>query len=276
MRIPFGALALLLCLATSGWSMPSEAQSHDDDARVHFRLGRAYYESGRFQDAAREFQQAYDMSHRSELLYNVFVAWRDAGELGPAIAALRQFIAELAPQDRERFQAQLENMQRIEQQRAGSATSDTGTSDATIDGNPAAAPTNDGEQATSDGVTMPPGGSASPEETTGHLAPWILAGAGGALAIGGVVTGIMALSAQNDLKDRCDASGACPPGWESTRNRGRTLAIVSDVLLIGGGVVVAGGLLWLLLGRRHSSEGEPTVGIVCAPGGCAASAHFVF
>src|SRR4051794_6738550 len=66
--------------ATAPAATPASAPS-DDEARVHFRLGTAYYDSGRFAQAAEEFKQAHELSQRPQLLYNLFLAYRDAGDL---------------------------------------------------------------------------------------------------------------------------------------------------------------------------------------------------
>src|SRR4051794_4468626 len=68
-------------------AQPSNA---DEQARTHFRLGNVHYEAGEFVEAAAEFQAAYELSHRPQLLYNIFVAHRDAGNLPQAISALRE------------------------------------------------------------------------------------------------------------------------------------------------------------------------------------------
>ena len=60
---------------------PQPAQptaQQEQEARAHFQLGRTLYDGGRFEEAAREFVQAYELSHRAQLLYNIFLAWRDA------------------------------------------------------------------------------------------------------------------------------------------------------------------------------------------------------
>ena len=52
--------------------------SDDEAARRHFRLGQAYYQNGQFPEAAAEFEQAYQLSGRPQLLYNIYLAHRDA------------------------------------------------------------------------------------------------------------------------------------------------------------------------------------------------------
>jgi hypothetical protein len=65
-----------------------ERDLSDQQARVHFRAGRGLYDAGRFEQAAQEFEQAYQLSQRPELLFNAYVAFRDANDLGGAVRSL--------------------------------------------------------------------------------------------------------------------------------------------------------------------------------------------
>ncbi len=283
------ALAFALVLSTLA-AGPAMAQPEDDDeARVHFRLGRAYYDSGRFMEAAREFEQAYALSRRPQLLYNVFIAHRDAGQLGPAIEALEQYLAQVPEaQDRDNLTARLASMRRLHEREVASREGSAG-------------PGRDGATDASGGTTEtpPPDETTTPDETTeqraegaggagpsedvfeppsegsGSLVPWIVVGAGGALAIGGAVTGLMALSAESDLEDTCPMD-ACDPGFEDTRDRGKTLATVADVLFVAGALTAAGGLALLFLLDDGPAERDPAVSAACAGDGCAASVRLRF
>ena len=76
-------------------STAREQDLTDQQARSHYVVGRAMYEAGRFAEAASEFQQAYDLSHRAQLLYNLYIAYRDSSQLVRARDALRQYLAEV-------------------------------------------------------------------------------------------------------------------------------------------------------------------------------------
>src|ERR1700748_2588956 len=70
------------------------APSADDEekARGHFRLGRAYYDNGDFAQAAIEFEAAYRISGKAALLYNIYLAYRDASDTRHAADALRKYL----------------------------------------------------------------------------------------------------------------------------------------------------------------------------------------
>lgn len=132
-------------------------------------------------------------------------------------------------------------------------------------------------------------------ESGGNVGPWIVMGVGGAMLIGGAITGIIALGKTNDISDKCPGD-VCPRSFDLEGERGsaKTFVRVTDVLLIGGGIVTAGGLGWLLFGGR-SAEKEPARPAAkasrpaapprfsipmpvagCGPDGCRASMKVVF
>lgn len=61
-----------------GGGMTDQRQLADEQARAHFRVGQSMYDAGRFAEAAHEFEEAFRLSQRSELLFNAYVAFRDA------------------------------------------------------------------------------------------------------------------------------------------------------------------------------------------------------
>src|SRR5690606_29361700 len=73
----------------------TEGDMNDDRARGAFRLGRQYYAQGRFAEAAAEFERAYGLSGRGELLFNAYLAYRDARDDESAARTLRGYLAEV-------------------------------------------------------------------------------------------------------------------------------------------------------------------------------------
>src|SRR6187401_2652142 len=94
------ALLLLVCsmpltvAAQTDETVPTGLSS-DEEARMRFELGRRYYDTGRFADAAAEFAEAHRLSGRMELLYNLFLAYRDAGDDVHAAETLRLYLPTL-------------------------------------------------------------------------------------------------------------------------------------------------------------------------------------
>lgn len=95
----FRGLALLVCafslaiISPSGMSSAS-AQDRTQEARERFLEGRDLYDDGEYKEAAAAFLEAYELSGRTELLYNVGQAYRYAGAYSEAERYFQQYLAE--------------------------------------------------------------------------------------------------------------------------------------------------------------------------------------
>jgi hypothetical protein len=87
-----------------------------------------------------------------------------------------------------------------------------------------------------------------------RMVGFVTAGVGGAAIIGGVITGLMAKSASSKATDQCQDK-VCPTKAESDFNSAQSLATVTNVLLIGGGVLAAAGVTLVIVGGK--SAGGP-------------------
>lgn len=142
-------------------------------------------------------------------------------------------------------------------------------------------------RATAPVVATPPR-PAGPEpsrvepEPTPSRVPWVVAGAGAALMVAGAVTGVVALGKESDMATACP-NDVCPSTFDlaGARSSAKTMIGVTDVLLIGGGVLVAGGVTWALLTpgprpRERAAARSPSFAATCGPTGCAATAKVTF
>jgi hypothetical protein len=93
--------------------------------------------------------------------------------------------------------------------------------------------------------TAPTADDASTLRTLGVVAMVV----GGVGLVGGAVTGGLAISEHSLLDRDCDGR-ECPPERQSTLDNFRTLATISTVGFIAGGVCVAGGVTLLVLASR--------------------------
>ncbi|MFO0681348.1 MAG: tetratricopeptide repeat protein [Sandaracinus sp.] len=89
-----------------------EASATDTEARLHFEAARSHFERGAYEEALREFQAAYELSHRADLLYNLYLCAERIGELDQAIDYLDRYLHEGAPAAdlRTQLEARLVNM----------------------------------------------------------------------------------------------------------------------------------------------------------------------
>jgi hypothetical protein len=108
------------------------------------------------------------------------------------------------------------------------------------------------------------------EQHSSRAVPWVLTTLGGAALIGGAVTGLIAMNKVSRLESRCP-NDVCPAGTglagerESIKRYGRA----TDLLLIGGGVVMTTGAVWLLFsGSSSSAESHTRPDVACSGAGC--------
>lgn len=128
MRFLSFALLLVMAQASSGLAQeeatpenydprgPSAMRTQEMDegqAQSRFRIATALYEEGRFLEAAREFEAAYELSRLASLKFNAYLAFRDAGRLADAVRCLSTYLEE-APDaaEHERLSGRLAAMRR--------------------------------------------------------------------------------------------------------------------------------------------------------------------
>jgi tetratricopeptide (TPR) repeat protein len=264
------AVGLLLCLCgqTSGrvgaQARPaSPAASTEVQAREAFERGRIHYDNGEFAKASLAFEEAYKLSGREGLLYNLYLAYRDANEQEKAAEALRQYLARVEViENRAQLEARLKALDEgIAQRKAAEAAEAAERERAAAAA--AAAPVAAASQA--------PGQAAEPAPARWWLVPVTVMGAGGALMLSSIATGVMANNKAKELEDGCDGS-MCTSDLKATADSGKTLALVTDVLLFGGLATAAvGGVLLLLKKPKKdaSADTPPEAHFACTRAGCA-------
>jgi tetratricopeptide (TPR) repeat protein len=104
---------------------------------------------------------------------------------------------------------------------------------------------------------------------------YVAIGVGGALIIGGVVTGAMALSLNGELADECP-DGACPASKRDDLDRRDTLAATTNVLIVLGAASATAGVLMLTVFSGEDEEPEVALRPILVPGfgGAVASGRF--
>lgn len=269
----------------------------EEKARAHFRLGRAYYDNGDFAQAAVEFESAYKISQRAALLYNIYLAYRDASDTRHAADALRKYL---------QLEAKIENRGQLESRLAAldrsiaDGTASTPTQTAAAAPQPAAPLASAQPSAAQPTAAVPtpvseaaPPAATSAEASTSAkplpLLPIVLMGTGGAMLVGSIITGVMTLGKKSDLsdaQDKCMMAGNCQAlpaervaELKSTQSSGKTLALVTDVLLFGGLAVAGTGAVLFFMnpgGQEHAPETATTASLACAPGACVGSLRTQF
>lgn len=108
-------------------------------------------------------------------------------------------------------------------------------------------------------TTNPPVNADTNNAQSSSMLPWIAFGVG-AVGLGvGAVTGIIVAGKKSDLDAGCQADGRCPPSQQSTLDSANTMATVSTIGFIVGGLGVATGIV-LLVTKPGSSTGSTKPG----------------
>lgn len=249
---PFALLFLLWLPCAPTRAQEATPEMLDAEARARFELAMVHIQNGRFEEAANEFHAAYELSHRDELLYNEFLAWRDGGFPDRAADSLEAFLATLDDDhpDRANLEARLGSLRAQ------------------------AARMRDADERGAEAEPSPPAPDDEPASGGGpHPAGFALIGAGAAVAIAGAIVGGVALSISDDLAGAC-GGGVCPEARRGDADTGEALAITADVLLpVGAAVAVVGVILLLTVTEGDDS---PSAALACDGAGCVGAVRGAF
>jgi len=258
----FSALLVVLSLAEP--SADAQRRGRRDPAREEalqlFQQSETEYQAGRFADAAALLQRAWQRYQEPILQWNLGRAWEGAGEPEKAIEAYRAYLR-AAPRadDRTTVEAKIAELERqareaAEQRRRQEQEDAQARRRADEDDRRAV----DEDERERRRRMM---GEDEPSTGPG-IAPWILVGAGGVALGAGGLFGLLASSNH----DAAEADPVQKTAREK-QDSAETLATLANVAFVAGAVMAAGGVTWIVLGRRDDVEDEDDGGdILQAPG----------
>jgi tetratricopeptide (TPR) repeat protein len=211
--------------------------TESDLAHQKYIAGKQDYDEGNYESAVRRFRDAYNIDcTKHELLIIISAAYERKGDKKEAVTALETYVARApnAP-DISTYQAKIENLKK----------------------QIAAAPPPQ--------AATPPPPPAAHETQERSPWPWVVAGAG-VVAIG---IGIAVVATAPSLPGNCDRDtekctklpNESPADFQDRQDRaGRSLRqpTYGVVTIVGGGVLVAGGLLWHFLEPTGPKESAKT------------------
>jgi tetratricopeptide (TPR) repeat protein len=169
-------------------------------ARAHYNLGTAHVEKKEYDDAIREFEAAYRLKPAPSFLYNIGVVARLGGHPATAVEAFQRYLAtQPGKADRLEVEKMVADLQKQlaeekEKERARQAAAAPPPAAATAP-NPASAsapaPATAGESAAPNPLVEASAPAPAPDHKS-RKKLWIALGVvGGALVVGGVVTGVV-------------------------------------------------------------------------------------
>lgn len=248
---------LLLLIATLAASPALAGDDGDARARELFENGALLYEEGDYENAVIAWKEAYDLSERPLLLYNIANALERIGEYQEAFDYLNRYRAWAPAEERDTLDRRMRAIERrLDDQRADEA-----------------AAREQAERDAAEGTRLDAtaGGRRTGARGDGpNPGPIVLMGAGLAgVATGGVFTGL-AMSSRSDAAALCAANGddiLCPEEARTALDNDRTYSIVSDISMIAGGAVAATGLVLAIVdGLQRSKKKGSAVRIIPSAG----------
>lgn len=249
------ALAALVVLATAAPAATaapkSEKAATDTRARELFQKGDKDYAEGRYDEAYKEFQEAYDLSGRAQLLFNISNALERLGRYQEAAEALEKYLSSGKVKDKDVVQKRITNLKkRVEEKKAEDDAAEKKRQEEAA----AAA-------AKPDPVTPPPPPPPPPKPFP--ILPVALLGAGGVAITCAGIFGVLTLGARSDADAGCkDGAGGrlCTAPGQDASDRDKTFGLVTDIALVSGIVLAGVGAYFLFVKKGESSVGVKATG----------------
>jgi hypothetical protein len=277
------------------------AKPAENTPRAHYQRGLNFYNVAEYDQAIAEFKKAYELSNAPELLFNIGQAYRLKGDCKQAVRVYRSFLRESASHaNRSAAEGFIELCAKQDAGSVAVAPTAASPPGAAAAPSPVSAPVPDPAArppvapataapppvASDPGALVPPPvaspaltlGSpgarvavASPPAAPGRqkkLTGIIIASAGGAAILGGVVFGLAARGAQDDVRAVVAGPGE-PVTWGASQSdresAGKRAGRTAGVLLgLGAAAVVGGGVLYYMGHREAAGE---RLAAVPLPGG---------
>jgi tetratricopeptide (TPR) repeat protein len=261
-------------IACSTWGEPaaaaqpksSEKAALDVRARELFQKGDTAYAEGRYEEAHTAFHEAYELSGRPQLLFNISNALERLGRYTEAVEALEKYLASGKAKDRDVVQKRLANLRkRVDEQkkadeknkeeeekkRAEEKTKADEQQEAAVKKAAASKPEGGGAQ-----PGQPAGPTPPPEKPT-RILPIVLLGGGGLALVTSGVFGLLTLSARSDVNAGCKNAPEgrlCSSDASSAISRDKTFGLVTDIALVSGVVLAGAGVYFLIAGGGDDNK----------------------
>lgn len=251
MRLYVAVVCAALCFSSLAYAQAKPAVAPADDveaAKAHFAAGSAYYDQANYADAVKEFNEAYRLSHRSDLLYNIAVCYERLQQYDNAIKALQQYLIDKPDaKDKVSIQTRIGN---LEKQRDAMPPRPV---------EPPPQPVTPQQQP----QVAPQQPAAQPLGERKHnwwVPGTIVGGAGVVLLATALGTGLTSQAYYNDLKMKCLNNICTDPKLATERDTGQVLALTTDILLgVGAAATLTGVILLAVQSRRPRPPSQALV-----------------
>jgi tetratricopeptide (TPR) repeat protein len=295
--------ALLALVLMLGAAAPARAQE-TLSAKEHYQKGTSYYDLGRYVDAIKEFEAAYQIKNDPALLYNLAQSHRLAGNSEQALHFYRTYLRYVPkPPNRAEIESRITQLEQVVAQKTASQTAPpkdtlppTGTTPPATTEPPltttpptTTAPPPGAPPATTTPDTFNSGGGPSaptssrdgsrdaPRDPSVGRALRIagIAGmaTGGLCIIIGAIEGGRAVGAANDINNAGAMGGTFDPAVET---RGKNAVAAEKGFLVTGFLVGGAGGILYYLGHRQQQESSVAVTPVASASAAGATLRVSF
>jgi tetratricopeptide (TPR) repeat protein len=243
MKLPIG-IALAVAAALT-FQRPAQADNVDD-AKRHFAAGTKAYEIGAYDEAIKEYGEAYRLIDDPALLFNLAQAHRFAGHTVEALRAYRMFLLKLPnTPNRSEVESRIADLQSQMASQPKPTRQPASPEPAVSEPVPSGAPPSGRPQST----VSSPAQATAPGARKKLIAGGIVAGVGVLGGIGGIVCGVLAQNAGNSVTHAAQTQQAFD--YNTYRTGQSEQAAEIALLAIGGAAVVAGTTV-MIVGKRQS------------------------
>lgn len=207
-------------------------------AKTKYEEGKTHYAAGEYDKALAAFTEAYNLSNKPDLLYNLGVCSEKVGDNGKAIAYYELYLEE-NPEATDREDV-ARRLAALEKSQAAAAEPQPAAP-------PPPPPVREDELVVEE------------DEDQDIFWPGAVIGLGGLIVVSGALTAIMAYNRYGDLEDSCS-----PDCSDAKVSKVKKAALAADIQFALGGAVVAAGVIWWLTADDGEAEVE-LAGIQGAP-----------
>ena len=229
----------------SRWQAP--VPGPDEKARALFIEGENLYAEGRYEEAAAKYEEAYGLSARPLLLFNIANAYERLGVYSKAADALRRYLPDAKTEETTLLRKRI----------------------ARLDERAAARDREQNELAVLRARDCPTCPVVPPARAkkAGRGASYAAMGLGVVFVSTGVVFGVVARDAHGDAQDECRDGGLCPSSAQSDIDRERRFSLLADVSVGVGIIAIAGGVYMTMRANAHDRERDRGRMVVAPTGG---------
>lgn len=257
------------------------AEERERDARALFALASRHYDTGRLAEAIEEFGRAYDLFPLPALQFNLYLAYRDSGDVPQSTRALRLYLETEETMDPARRSSLARRLETLEARAASNAATDAATDATPVETSETPVTTVTAE--TTAVIDEPAGEGTNLDEARAQVSPeeedsgmsaavgGVVLGVGGALLVGALIEGLVANGKNSELDEVCTAAGCEREAHDSIVSSFETHRNVAWGLLYAGAAVAATGVVLLLLSGGDETDDGARADLSCDPRGCIGS-----